>query len=182
MGIQAIQTHYAGYRFRSRLEARWAVFFDHLDMEWEYEVEGYQVDTPAGKIKYLPDFWLPQVLQFIEVKGHLELSDLRRLYAIAYGMTGCGKGNDIAVLGNVPRSGSVRWPIQLHRHAGKLWALPWVPSADCPLNGRPKQHVDPRDERWCSLLIEGVPVGQPDWAEEALDAARQARFEHGENG
>ncbi len=35
--IQAIETRYKGYRFRSRLEARWAVFFDHLKIEWEYE-------------------------------------------------------------------------------------------------------------------------------------------------
>lgn len=26
--IKAIDTYYKGYRFRSRLEARWAVFFD----------------------------------------------------------------------------------------------------------------------------------------------------------
>jgi hypothetical protein len=29
--IKAIETSYKGYRFRSRLEARWAVFFDALD-------------------------------------------------------------------------------------------------------------------------------------------------------
>jgi hypothetical protein len=28
MTIQAIETVYRGHRFRSRLEARWAVFFD----------------------------------------------------------------------------------------------------------------------------------------------------------
>jgi hypothetical protein len=28
MSAKAIETHYKGYRFRSRLEARWAVFFD----------------------------------------------------------------------------------------------------------------------------------------------------------
>ncbi len=30
--IKAIQTKYRGYHFRSRLEARWAVFFDAADM------------------------------------------------------------------------------------------------------------------------------------------------------
>lgn len=29
--VKAIDTVYKGYRFRSRLEARWAVFFDALD-------------------------------------------------------------------------------------------------------------------------------------------------------
>lgn len=28
--LKPIDTHYKGCRFRSRLEARWAVFFDHL--------------------------------------------------------------------------------------------------------------------------------------------------------
>lgn len=56
--IRAIETHYKGYRFRSRLEARWAVFFDAMGLKWEYEPEGYV--TSAGP--YLPDFrvWTPQ--------------------------------------------------------------------------------------------------------------------------
>ncbi len=39
--IKAIETRYKGYRFRSRLEARWAVYFDTLGWKWEYEKEGY---------------------------------------------------------------------------------------------------------------------------------------------
>ena len=50
--IKAIETRYKGYRFRSRLEARWAVFFDALNLKWEYEPEGFE--TSAGW--YLPDF------------------------------------------------------------------------------------------------------------------------------
>jgi len=52
--IGPIETDYAGYRFRSRLEARWAVFFDKIGIPWEYEAEGYE--TPLGR--YLPDFRL----------------------------------------------------------------------------------------------------------------------------
>jgi hypothetical protein len=33
-GIVAIPTRYKGYHFRSRLEARWAVFFDALGIKW----------------------------------------------------------------------------------------------------------------------------------------------------
>lgn len=51
----AIETRYKGYRFRSRTEARWAVAFDHAGIAWEYEKEGYHL--PSGL--YLPDFWLP---------------------------------------------------------------------------------------------------------------------------
>jgi hypothetical protein len=53
--LRAIETQYRGYRFRSRLEARWAVFFDALDMKWEYEKEGYEL--PDGT-RYLPDFFV----------------------------------------------------------------------------------------------------------------------------
>jgi hypothetical protein len=64
MGIKAIETVYKGYRFRSRLEARWAVFFDALGLEWEYEKEGYQLSGTG----YLPDFWFPKFNCFAEVK------------------------------------------------------------------------------------------------------------------
>lgn len=63
--IKPIETNYNGYRFRSRLEARWAVFFDVLGIEWEYEKEGYDLDG----IKYLPDFWLPKYQYWFEIKG-----------------------------------------------------------------------------------------------------------------
>jgi len=56
--MQAIQTQYKGYRFRSRLEARWAVFFDALGIKFEYEPEGFVLKN--GK-RYLPDFYLPDV-------------------------------------------------------------------------------------------------------------------------
>jgi hypothetical protein len=64
MRIKPIETHYKGYRFRSRLEARWAVYFDALGLEYSYEHEGYDL----GGIRYLPDFWLPQVQMWAEVK------------------------------------------------------------------------------------------------------------------
>ena len=51
--IKAIDTSYKGFLFRSRLEARWAVFFDALGLDWEYESEGFEL--PDGT-RYLPDF------------------------------------------------------------------------------------------------------------------------------
>src|SRR5436309_154344 len=59
--MQAIETHYKGYRFRSRLEARWAVFWDSLGVRWEYEPEGFRFKDGTC---YLPDFWLPEVQYF----------------------------------------------------------------------------------------------------------------------
>lgn len=56
--IKPIDTKAYGRRFRSRLEARWAVFFSTLGLKWEYEPEGFDVDGCL----YLPDFrvWTPQ--------------------------------------------------------------------------------------------------------------------------
>lgn len=62
--MKAIETRYKGYRFRSRLEARWAVFFDAIPLAWEYEPEG--VVLPSGP--YLPDFYLPRFDVWAEVK------------------------------------------------------------------------------------------------------------------
>lgn len=63
--IKAIETSYKGYRFRSRLEARWAVYFDAVGLRWEYEKEGFEL--PGGE-RYLPDFWFPDVKRWAEVK------------------------------------------------------------------------------------------------------------------
>jgi hypothetical protein len=69
--IQAIQTRYRGHKYRSRLEARWAVFFDALGIKFEYEKEGYVL--PSGN--YLPDFWLPEHKYFIEIKGQAQTDE-----------------------------------------------------------------------------------------------------------
>lgn len=63
--IKAIETRYKGYNFRSRLEARWAVFFDALGVKWEYEKEGYDLGEAGW---YLPDFWLPDLRCWVEIK------------------------------------------------------------------------------------------------------------------
>ena len=55
-GIKAIETRYKGYRFRSRLEARWAVWLDTMQIRYVYETEGFVLSDGT---RYLPDFWLP---------------------------------------------------------------------------------------------------------------------------
>jgi hypothetical protein len=70
MALNPIQTEYKGYLFRSRLEARWAVFLDYIKEPWEYEKEGYKVSWLCEKeTYYLPDFWLPNFDCFLEIKG-----------------------------------------------------------------------------------------------------------------
>lgn len=77
----AIPTIYDGCHFRSRLEARWAVFFNTLGIRWEYEPQGYYVggmyagqDGLEDSEWYLPDFYLPDLGTWVEVKG--EFGDL----------------------------------------------------------------------------------------------------------
>lgn len=71
--IQAIETRYAGCKFRSRTEARWGVVFDALGEPWRYESEDFYVREPGGRaIRYLPDFWLPRLRVWVEVKGSEE--------------------------------------------------------------------------------------------------------------
>lgn len=87
--IQPIETYYKGCRFRSRLEARWAVFFDACGVEWEYEPEGFR----SGDIYYLPDFLLHGVEGrvsgdvYVEVKPSaergLEPSERKKIEAVA---------------------------------------------------------------------------------------------------
>ena len=116
--IKPIETKYNGYRFRSRLEARWAVFFDALGIEYEYEPEGFEL--PSGK-RYLPDFRVkccgtrgvcdpdsPFDL-YIEVKGRMTQGDADKIleftnlpdddYDFDYGRT----SNPTLIVGNIPR-------------------------------------------------------------------------------
>lgn len=74
--IANIETLYVGTKFRSRLEARWAVFFDTLKIKWHYEVEGFRLSLRDGQepILYLPDFYIPSQEKFpkslwVEVKS-----------------------------------------------------------------------------------------------------------------
>jgi len=81
---KSIPTIYNDVPFRSRLEARWAVFFDGLQTPWEYEPENYL--TELGP--YLPDFYLPELDKFFIVKGDsLPEEEERKCYEVAR-MTG----------------------------------------------------------------------------------------------
>jgi hypothetical protein len=63
--MEVLQTKYNGVLYRSRTEARWAVFFDVAGIRVEYEPEGYRLES----VDYLPDFYAPDLNVFFEVKG-----------------------------------------------------------------------------------------------------------------
>jgi hypothetical protein len=58
MGIypNAKETLYNGYKFRSKLEAKWAVFFDKLGIPYQYEPDALLCEDGS---QYTPDFYLP---------------------------------------------------------------------------------------------------------------------------
>lgn len=63
MAIEALPTWYGGTTFRSALEASWAAT---LDIARQYEPE--TVTLPSGAT-YIPDFRLPDIGAWLEVKG-----------------------------------------------------------------------------------------------------------------
>ena len=63
--LKPIETVYKGYHFRSRLEARWAVYFDRVGALWNYELEGFNLNG----LYYLPDFYVYHPSHFwVEIK------------------------------------------------------------------------------------------------------------------
>jgi hypothetical protein len=75
MIAKAIDTIYNHRKFRSRLEARYAVFFDSLGLPYQYEPEGYNLE---GEF-YLPGFYLPSIKLWVEVKGKRPTEQEERL-------------------------------------------------------------------------------------------------------
>jgi hypothetical protein len=179
MTTRAIETSYAGCRFRSRLEARWAVFFDTLGIPWEYEPEGFEL--PSGR--YLPDFWLPECDTWIEVKGDLGGIDLDRLDQAAALIPErelrhqCERGPRLMILGPIPdppASGDLGW-ISLDDD-GTRWRCGFGTYAK---NRRPWWHSSPPGPLRNLLTPTHEPWESSD-AVPAYIAARSARFEFGQ--
>lgn len=172
MSVKSIETHYAGCRFRSRLEARTAVFLDNLHIEWEFEPQGYEL--PSGR--YLPDFRITTGMQpvpefWIEVKGpqpdtrEITVASEINLYV----------GPLIILVGDIPR----------RRGGGTAWIF--TRTVGDPCEDGIWNMTDP--EKAILRTVYPDPADRPDYLgsgpyryEEALTAARSARFEHGERG
>ena len=202
--LKAIETSYADCRFRSRLEARWAVFFDAMGIEWHYEPEGYELEhrltLEPGTIRYLPDFWLPGLGLHCEVKGQLSDPELLRLLDCAAALSspdgGCGGGHDVVVCGQIPRPGTNTHPVVLHMHKGALMpsALPdtdrcgdgWNDAIAYDDGGDITDTIvyGSRAAFFIRALLNGVPHllthAEAARYDRAYKAARTARFEHGE--
>lgn len=191
--VKAIETIYDGYRFRSRLEARWAVFFNHADIPYEYEVEGYV--TESGEW-YLPDFFLPDCGLYVEVKGSTDQIDfdwcLQRAKALPTPANTRGESfGGLMLVGNLPNMARIRHTPGFNKQVEVDVFWPVIePEGFIELAGFGKYAKNRRP--WWSgrgLVETSFPLGSFDVIEEtqndrvfnAYMAARQARFEHGES-
>lgn len=94
----AIPTEYRGIKYRSRLEARWASFFDHIGWKHTYE--------PLDGDGYIPDFLIHgERPLLVEVKPAVFLEDYQApLEKIQSGLRGHWR-SDILVVGVSPFAG-----------------------------------------------------------------------------
>lgn len=180
---RAIETVYRGYRFRSRLEARWAVFYDHLGVVWEYEKEGYDLGDVGW---YLPDFWLPAQRVWIEIKPEAPTEiETERGYRLAD-----ATGHSLIIFfGQIPMPVS-KWELDAGGIDGAhiCYADAWDNFrqwCECPACGMVGIEFDGRADRLDCRLTDcpgdgqradrGHNVGSPRLVA-AYTAARQARF------
>ncbi len=171
--MKAIETQYKGYRFRSRVEARWAVYFDADGIEWEYEKEGYTLPEVG---RYLPDFWLPRVKMFAEVKAE-KFSRIEggRCYALAR-----HSGYPVLMLDGPP---DYRSYYAIEDSDGRVNV-----ECDYIVSTGGEGYYESESRFFCSTGAAAWPTpGREDWItaaihSHAIDASRSARFEYGESG
>ena len=181
--MKPIETIYNGYRFRSRLEARWAVYFDALDVKYEYEKEGYDL----AETWYLPDFWLPTIRTWVEIKGERPTQEeIRKCILLAQatdsevlmGWRTPGEWDEGQMLSIYPDTPDYDW-VNLTGH----W---WYACKNCGYVGTSFEAKTSRCKcaDWSGTHNQGRNGWTYDTArmKAAYDAAHSARFEFGEKG
>jgi hypothetical protein len=194
--MKSIQTEYAGFHFRSRLEARWAVLFDRLGIEYRYEEQGYELEwrlewstnEHGGEtFRYLPDFWLPGLKSFFEVKGEFRGSDEWKWMNAAADLAE-NHAATVIIGGDIfrqPRQGATL-PYAVHMHKGHLLAAATdlKPPMKTGTGTEIAYDSDNRQQRGFQTrldLVRGATV-RGDYRDfrEACAFAQRARFEYGE--
>ena len=112
--MKVVETAYGGYRFRSRLEARWAVFLDALNIGFRYEPEGFDLGALGW---YLPDFWLPRIALWLEIKPTFPRRD---------------EIEKVRALANVTAQPAAICHGALHPPSGDPWELAAAPGEESP--------------------------------------------------
>lgn len=70
--IKPSPTQYRGILFRSMLEAKWAIMMDFIGIDFRYEPKRFKTDCGY----YLPDFWLPDIGAWLELKPSTDIGPL----------------------------------------------------------------------------------------------------------
>jgi len=177
MTIKPIETKYNGYRFRSRLEARWAVFLDEIGVAYDYEPEGFDIDG----VWYLPDFLLTELDVWFEVKGQEpgdeeweKIIALSRHYLVIVAVGQCGmEATHFYLCGNGQKIKAGLWLCPDCKHLAMRYSNEDDTGtiARCILNS----HINhfPNNTPTPDVLIAGYFMAI------AFTKARQAQFEHG---
>ena len=192
--IKAIETVYNGYRFRSRLEARWAIFMDRAGIPYFYEPEGFIL--PDGT-RYLPDFYLPDSKTFVECKGIMTPTDEHKINMFIEE----SRRDFLLVHNDLTFQACDNWDGNYYTLAkpsqsvlcqclncGKKYFMGWTASWMCKCcgvhegDGHFVPLLDGDGDHFCYSANGQCATPGYDNAEivGALFAAKQARFEHGE--
>lgn len=180
---KAIDTQYKGCRFRSRLEARWAVFFDALGIEWEYEKEGYELPTYGGNtFHYLPDFWLPNERLWFEVKGQdASAEETEKCRSLRDHV-----GAVILAEGNIGEQKLTLFCYDLSDSSGgsSEWGCHFIGETYATITRLVINNANPNKTLYRFDIGDGeIPFSGWEYRKplkDAYKAARSARFEHGE--
>ncbi|MFC9268993.1 hypothetical protein ACFTXJ_14620 [Streptomyces zhihengii] len=123
--VEALPTVYRSTVFRSALEASWAATLDSFAIDWEYEPE--TVTLPSGQT-YLPDFRLPRIGAWLEVKGNgvprvEKAHEFGRMLTCDCPRFRCScqwPGGQLVLIGHPPQPYTLHWDDETdHRH---YWA------------------------------------------------------------
>jgi hypothetical protein len=173
--LRAIETEYRGFRFRSRTEARYAVFFDAAGIDWQYEVEGFHLNGA----RYLPDFCLPELKTYVEVKPTKEAAEQAAALLLALkDASGCDVMFGIGSPAAEP-PGNFFW---CWRRDDGSPALYRANPAQCPFCNRLVFNGTHRDACTSVQVLRWPPWRRSDRLLHALGEAQRARFEFGETG
>lgn len=194
--VRAVETEYAGEKFRSRLEARVAYVLDLLGIVWVYEPDAYELRDRLGfyavpgegdpwstPIRYLPDFWLPDVGKFIEVKGEFRTDDdYKRFLSCAAGLS--EQQHNVVLFAKIPGpAAAMRLPVELGFYKGTLYGDTWCPEGGSRVSANSARIAMDNGEVCVTAahLLSGREFAVPVSArvQEAFRLARHAKFDHG---